>query len=107
MHKIKIAVAIVVGLLASVGAAGAMSMISGTKVSTSNPVFAQQTGTSADEVAGQCKVTDDCLTINDDPNYCWTGHARGRMEACQQSVATEEEKPFVTCYTINGRRYCK
>ena len=57
-----------------------------------------------------CRITDECLTINGDPNYCWDDHARGRHEPCSQgglADAVAGEQPFTTCYYINGRRYCK
>ena len=78
-------------------------------------VLAQQTQTSpkatdAEATEGTCRITQDCLTINDVPDYCWDqGKPRGnthRDESCRQTALSADE-PLLTCYIIAGRRYCK
>jgi len=55
-----------------------------------------------------CKITNDVLTINGDPNYKWDDSARGRQEACARvNLTPTAEQPFTTCYYLAGRRYCK
>lgn len=64
--------------------------------------------TEAVEPLVNCKITDDVVTINGDPNYQWDDHVRGRYEGCTRvSLTPTAEQPFTTCYYIAGRRYCK
>ena len=97
----KLGVAIAIGLSVSVGSARSIIYMSETK---GNVVLAQESqqqqgGTSNAE---QCKVTrEECLTINDDPGYCSTNTARGRMMPCTKLLAPP------ACYVIAGSKFCK